>query len=62
VIRSSAFPVAPGASVTTAGPAIVERLAARPTWVTGVPAASDTPGYPYKVQAVVPMLVKSMTW
>ena len=33
-----------------------------PTWVTGVPAASDTPGYPYRVHVALEMFVKSMTW
>ena len=46
VMRSSAFPVYPGWSVTRVGPATGDREAAIPTWVTGVPAASDTPGYP----------------
>jgi hypothetical protein len=42
--------------------AAVDRDAAAPTCVTGVPAASATPGYPYSVQVVPEMFVKSMIW
>jgi hypothetical protein len=48
--------------VTTAGGAAVDRVAAAPIWVNGVPEPSDTPGYPYRVQEVDPVLVKSMFW
>jgi hypothetical protein len=44
------------------GPATGDREAAWPTWVTGVPAASDTPGYPYSVHVTLEMFVKTMTW
>jgi len=30
--------------------------------VTGLPLASDTPGYPYRVQVELEMFVNSMTW
>jgi hypothetical protein len=39
-----------------------DRDAAAPTWVTGVPLPSETPGYPYSVHGVLEMFVKSMTW
>ena len=60
--RSRAFAVCPGARDTTVGPATLDREAAIPIWATGVPAASDTPGYPYRVHVAPEMFVKSMTW
>jgi hypothetical protein len=39
-----------------------DRDAAAPIWVTGLPPASDTPGYPYSVHGAFEMFVKSMTW
>jgi hypothetical protein len=52
----------PGPSVTSAAAVAVDRVAAAPTWLTGVPLASETPGYPYKVHGALEMFVKSMTW
>jgi hypothetical protein len=62
VIRSSVLAVCPGCNVTTVAAAAVDRLAAAPTCVTGVPPASATPGYPNSVQAAFEMFVKSRTW
>jgi len=60
--RSSALAVFPGASVTRLGDAVVDRVAAAPTWVNGVPVPIATPGYPNIVHAEEPVLVKSMFW
>ena len=40
----------------------VDRDAAAPTWVAGVPLARETPGYPYSVHGPLEMFVNSMTW
>jgi hypothetical protein len=48
--------------VTTAGDAAVDRAAAAPTWLNGVPEPSETPGYPNSEHGAEPVFVKSMFW
>jgi hypothetical protein len=39
---------------------VVLRAAAAPICASGLPPASDTPGYPYSVQLSVPVFVKTI--
>jgi hypothetical protein len=51
--------MAPGASVTVAAAVVASLVAAGPICAPDA-AVSETPGYPYSVQEVFEVLVKSM--
>ena len=60
MICSNAFAVVCGCSVTSSRGVAGFSLAGLPIWLSGFALCRDTPGYPYRVQVTLEMLVKSI--